>query len=83
MSTSYDFDFGLSLGAAYSSSDRTDDQVARGYQDGMNKRNNYAGGETAEAWTVGAKYDANNVTWQPCSRETRNMTYYGGGNSGR
>ncbi|MGO0765666.1 porin, partial [Citrobacter freundii] len=32
MSTSYDFDFGLSLGAAYSASDRTDSQVARGYQ---------------------------------------------------
>ncbi|WP_176211750.1 porin, partial [Salmonella enterica] len=54
MSASYDFDFGLSLGAAYSSSDRTDNQVARGYGDGMNERNNYAGGETAEAWTVGA-----------------------------
>ncbi|EPR9701539.1 porin OmpC [Citrobacter freundii] len=80
MSTSYDFDFGLSLGAAYSSSDRTDDQVARGYQDGMNKRNNYAGGETAEAWTVGAKYDANNVYLAAMYAETRNMTYYGGGN---
>ncbi|MEW5121801.1 porin OmpC [Citrobacter freundii] len=80
MSTSYDFDFGLSLGAAYSSSDRTDDQVARGYQDGMNKRNNYPGGETAEAWTVGAKYDANNVYLAAMYAETRNMTYYGGGN---
>ena len=80
MSTSYDFDFGLSLGAAYSSSDRTDDQVARGYHDGINKRNNYAGGETAEAWTVGAKYDANNVYLAAMYAETRNMTYYGGGN---
>ncbi|EGT0662028.1 porin [Citrobacter werkmanii] len=80
MSTSYDFDFGLSLGAAYSASDRTDDQVARGYQDGMNHRNNYAGGETAEAWTVGAKYDANNVYLAAMYSETRNMTYYGGGN---
>ncbi|MBS6109911.1 MAG: porin OmpC [Citrobacter freundii] len=80
MSTSYDFDFGLSLGAAYSASDRTNSQVARGYQDGMNKRNNYAGGETAEAWTVGAKYDANNVYLAAMYAETRNMTYYGGGN---
>ncbi|HAT3775191.1 TPA: porin [Citrobacter freundii] len=80
MSTSYGFDFGLSLGAAYSASDRTDSQVARGYQDGMNKRNNYAGGETAEAWTVGAKYDANNVYLAAMYAETRNMTYYGGGN---
>ncbi|MES3497626.1 porin OmpC [Citrobacter portucalensis] len=80
MSTSYDFDFGLSLGAAYSSSDRTDDQVARGYQGGMNKHNNYAGGETADAWTVGAKYDANNVYLAAMYSETRNMAYYGGGN---
>ncbi|EDP9824374.1 porin OmpS1 [Salmonella enterica] len=80
MSASYDFDFGLSLGAAYSSSDRTDNQVARGYGDGMNERNNYAGGETAEAWTVGAKYDAYNVYLAAMYSETRNMTYYGGGN---
>ncbi|EHB3784654.1 porin OmpS1 [Salmonella enterica subsp. houtenae serovar 17:z29:-] len=78
MSASYDFDFGLSLGAAYSSSDRTDNQVARGYGDGMNERNNYAGGETAEAWTVGAKYDAYNVYLAAMYSETRNMTYYGG-----
>ncbi|MDJ4949781.1 porin OmpS1 [Salmonella enterica] len=79
MSASYDFNFGLSLGAAYSSSDRTDNQVARGYGDGMNERNNYAGGETAEAWTVGAKYDAYNVYLAAMYSETRNMTYYGGG----
>ncbi|MBA2142342.1 porin OmpS1 [Salmonella enterica subsp. houtenae serovar 44:z36,[z38]:-] len=79
MSASYDFDFRLSLGAAYSSSDRTDNQVARGYSDGMNERNNYAGGETAEAWTVGAKYDAYNVYLAAMYSETRNMTYYGGG----
>ncbi len=81
MSTSYDFDFGLSLGAAYSSSDRTDNQVARGYGDGMNHRNNYAGGERAEAWTVGAKYDANDIYLAAMYAETRNMTYYGNGNS--
>ncbi|ECF5900789.1 porin OmpS1 [Salmonella enterica subsp. salamae] len=79
MSASYDFDFGLSLGAAYSSSDRTDNQVARGYGDGMNERNSYAGGETAEAWTVGAKYDAYNVYLAAMYSETRNMTYYGDG----
>lgn len=79
MSASYDFDFGLSLGAAYSSSDRTDNQVAHGYGDGMNERNSYAGGETAEAWTVGAKYDAYNVYLAAMYSETRNMTYYGDG----
>ncbi|EYH96175.1 outer membrane protein S1, partial [Salmonella enterica subsp. enterica serovar Heidelberg str. N4541] len=83
MSTSYDFDFGLSLGAAYSSSDRTDNQVTRGYGDGHHYyANSYAGGETAEAWTVGAKYDAYNVYLAAMYAETRNMTYYGGGDGG-
>ncbi len=50
MSTSYDFDFGLSTGAAYSSSDRTDNQVTSGRNDGHHYyANSYAGGETAEA----------------------------------
>jgi predicted porin len=78
MSTSYDFDFGLSLGAAYSSSDRTDDQVSRGRGD-RTYANSYAGGETADAWTVGAKYDAYNVYLAAMYSETRNMTYYGSG----
>ncbi|HHG9496590.1 TPA: porin OmpC [Citrobacter farmeri] len=78
MSTSYDFDFGLSLGAAYSNSDRTDNQVTRGYGD-RSHANNYAGGETAEAWTIGAKYDANNIYLATMYAETRNMTYYGSG----
>ncbi|HCT5819511.1 TPA: porin OmpC [Citrobacter sedlakii] len=78
MSASYDFDFGLSLGAAYSTSDRTDNQVRRGYGD-RSQANKYAGGETAEAWTVGAKYDANNVYLAAMYAETRNMTSYGSG----
>ncbi|MEG1251009.1 MAG: porin OmpC [Citrobacter sp.] len=78
MSTSYDFDFGLSLGAAYSSSDRTNDQVAAGRGD-RSYRNSYAGGDTADAWTVGAKYDAYNVYLAAMYSETRNMTYYGSG----
>ena len=78
MSTSYDFDFGLSLGAAYSSSDRTNNQVAKGRND-HSYANKYAGGETAEAWTVGAKYDAYNVYLAAMYSETRNMTAYGSG----
>lgn len=78
MSTSYDFDFGLSLGAAYSSSDRTNDQVSRGRGDSTHV-NSYAGGETADAWTFGAKYDAYNVYLAAMYSETRNMTYYGSG----
>ncbi|ENS5330573.1 porin, partial [Shigella sonnei] len=60
LSTSYDFDFGLSLGAAYSNSDRTNSQVALGGYH-YNEYSKFAGGDTAEAWTFGAKYDANNV----------------------
>ncbi|MDM2846842.1 porin OmpC [Citrobacter portucalensis] len=78
MSTSYDFDFGLSLGAAYSSSDRTNEQVAAGRGD-RSYANKYAGGETADAWTVGAKYDAYNVYLAAMYSETRNMTAYGSG----
>ncbi|WP_336283985.1 porin OmpC [Citrobacter arsenatis] len=76
MSTSYDFDFGLSLGAAYSSSDRSNNQVAAGRGD-RSYTKKYAGGDTADAWTVGAKYDANDVYLAAMYAETRNMTAYG------
>ncbi|MBJ9828740.1 porin OmpC [Citrobacter freundii] len=76
MSTSYDFDFGLSLGAAYSSSDRSNNQVAAGRGDSSHA-NSYAGGDTADAWTVGAKYDANDIYLAAMYAETRNMTAYG------
>ncbi|HBC2539507.1 TPA: porin OmpC [Enterobacter cloacae] len=76
MSTTYDFDFGLSLGAAYSSSDRTNKQVAYGAGN-YNRYSPYAGGERAEAWTVGAKYDAEGVYLAMMYAETRNMTPYG------
>ncbi|MCL7670694.1 porin, partial [Enterobacter cloacae complex sp. OE43NF] len=77
ISTSYDFSgdlSGLSFGAAYASSDRTNVQVAEGKafeSIGM------AGGERAEAWTVGTKYDANNVYLAMMYAETRNMTPIG------
>lgn len=76
LSTSYDFDFGLSLGAAYSNSDRTNSQVALGGYH-YNEYSKFAGGDTAEAWTFGAKYDANNVYLAMMYAETRNMTPYG------
>ena len=77
MSTSYDFSgdlSGLSLGAAYTSSDRTNDQVAYGK---AAESIGFAGGEKAEAWTVGAKYDANSVYLAMMYAETRNMTPIG------
>ena len=78
MSTSYDFSgdlSGLSLGAAYSSSDRTNDQVAYGKAAEQHRVLRVA--KTAEAWTVGAKYDANSVYLAMMYAETRNMTPIG------
>ncbi len=83
MSTSYNFDFGLSFGAAYSNSDRTDEQTKPDFHNTRaGDRNDItAGGETAEAWTVGGKYDANNVYLAAMYAETRNMTGYGDANA--
>lgn len=69
ISTTYDFGMGFSAGAAYTTSDRTNDQVSRGEQ--------YAKGDKAEAWTAGLKYDANNIYLATMYSETRNMTPYG------
>ena len=72
MSTSYDFDFGLSLGATYSSSDRSNAQEGMGRNSAL-----IAGGEKADVWTVGAKYDANSIYLAMMYAQTRNMTPYG------
>lgn len=67
ISTTYDFGMGISAGAAYTSSDRTNEQVM----------NTTAGGDKADAWTAGLKYDANNIYLAAMYSETRNMTPYG------
>lgn len=72
LSSTYDIGEGVSFGAAYASSDRTDAQT----------RQSTAGGDKADAWTVGAKYDANNVYLAAMYAETRNMTPYGDFDSG-
>ncbi|WP_432700221.1 porin OmpC [Kluyvera cryocrescens] len=87
MSTTYEFGEaypvlnGLSIGAAYGASDRTNDQVnSRGtYNNYGNGKNGSvrAGGDTAEVWTLGAKYDFNNVYLAMMYAETRNMTPFG------
>ncbi|MBU9846868.1 porin OmpC [Rahnella ecdela] len=71
LSTTYDFGMGVSVGGAYASSDRTNDQI------------NYtnADGDKADVWTLGAKYDANNVYLATMYSETRNMTAYGDGSN--
>ncbi|WP_208951849.1 porin OmpC [Rahnella sp. ChDrAdgB13] len=65
LSTTYDFGMGISAGAAYASSDRTNDQSADNR------------GDKADVWTIGAKYDANSVYLATIYSETRNMTPYG------
>ena len=69
ISSTYDFGMGFSFGAAYTSSDRTNEQV--------NKGGRVAGGDKADAWTAGLKYDANNIYLATMYSETRNMTPYG------
>ncbi|NDO80860.1 porin [Citrobacter sp. NCU1] len=68
ISSTYDFGMGVTLGAAYTSSDRTNEQAEF----------STAGGDKADAWTVGGKYDANNIYLAAMYSETRNMTPYGG-----
>lgn len=70
ISSTYDFGMGFSAGAAYTSSDRTNDQIIH----------STAGGDKADAWTAGLKYDANNIYLATMYSETRNMTPYGNGN---
>ncbi|MGR8031696.1 porin, partial [Burkholderia pseudomallei] len=71
-SSTYARGMGVSFGGAYSTSDRTNDQVNAGKAGG-----NVAGGDTADAWTTGLKYDANNIYLATMYSETRNMTPYG------
>ncbi|CAM7538174.1 MULTISPECIES: porin OmpC [Citrobacter freundii complex] len=68
ISSTYDLGMGVTFGAAYTSSDRTNDQV----------NHSTAGGDKADAWTAGLKYDANNIYLATMYSETRNMTPYGG-----
>ncbi|MBU9861089.1 porin OmpC [Rahnella aceris] len=70
LSTTYDFGMGITVGAAYASSDRTNDQTTSAGE-------NFAGGDKADVWTVGTKYDANNVYLATMYSETRNMTMFG------
>lgn len=68
MSTTYDIGYGVSFGAAYSNSDRSNDQSLGG---------GIAKGGKAQAWTVGTKYDANNIYLAAMYAETLNMTPWG------
>lgn len=67
LSATYDFGMGVSAGAAYTASNLTTEQKWRyGDNDGGNK---------AEAWTAGLKYDANNIYLAANYTQTHNMTW--------
>ncbi|BET64803.1 porin OmpF (plasmid) [Yersinia pseudotuberculosis] len=65
--STYDLGNGINFGAGFSSSNRTLDQ----------KYGSTAEGDKAQAWNVGAKYDANNVYLAVMYAETQNLTPYG------
>jgi outer membrane protein N len=67
LSSIYDFGMGFSAGAAYASSDRTNEQQLR----------SIARGDKADAWNIGLKYDANDIYIAAMYAETRNMTRFG------
>ena len=63
-------DSGVSLMSAITSSDRTNQQQARAY----------GGGDRADSWGAGVKYDANSVYLAAIYTDTRNMTPISGTN---
>ncbi|QOV71209.1 porin [Citrobacter sp. BDA59-3] len=65
-SLGYDFGSGFGATAAYSNANRTVGQKVDGK------------GDKAEAWAVGAKYDANNIYLATVYAETRNMSILDG-----
>ncbi|WP_340622054.1 porin [Xenorhabdus siamensis] len=64
LAVTYSIVDGLTVGGSYANSARANDQWNTGY----------AHGKRAEAWNIGAKYDANNVYLAAMYGETRNMT---------
>ena len=69
LSSTYEFD-GFGVGATYAKSDRTDRQVRAA-------SNLNAGGENAEVWAAGLKYDANNIYLAAIYGEMRNAARLG------
>ncbi|HGJ5875250.1 MAG TPA: porin [Arsenophonus sp.] len=70
VAANYDIGWSVALAGAYTKSNR-----------GMNdtlKAKSGAGGNSAEGWNAGIKYDANNLYLAAMYGETRNMTRFGG-----
>lgn len=73
-SLGYDFGEGFGIIGAYSNSDRTNGQETLTITNDEGDVRGSARGGQAEAWAVGAKYDANNIYLATVYAETRNMT---------
>ncbi|WP_322740354.1 porin [Providencia rustigianii] len=74
-STAYDLGWGVTLGGGYANSSRTPGQNKAVVVNPTTEAG--ATGERAQAWNVGAKFDANNVYLAAMYGETLNMTHYG------
>ncbi|PHM40204.1 outer membrane porin precursor [Xenorhabdus mauleonii] len=76
LSTTYDVGYGITVGGSYANSARTSLQKpgVTHVEDG--KTYGVGLGKRAEAWNLGAKYDANNVYLAAMYGETRNMTRF-------
>ena len=72
ISSTYDIGYGVNFGAGYSTANRTTAQ-----KDAHLTNATFAEGDKAQAWNVGAKYDANNVYLAVMYAETQNMTPFG------
>ncbi|MEN5016083.1 porin OmpC [Erwinia sp. Eh17-17] len=68
-SVTYTSPIGVGVTAAYTKSDRTNNQEAATFANG---------GKSAETWSTAVKYDANNVYLAAMYGETRNATYISG-----
>ncbi|WP_278249229.1 porin OmpC [Photorhabdus sp. RW14-46] len=82
-SATYDAGYGIIFGGSYSNSARTSAQkTAFNIVEEKGKKDKPTGstalGDRAEAWNIGAKYDANNIYLAAMYGETRNMTRFGG-----
>ena len=72
ISSTYDIGYGVNFGAGFSSANRTTLQ-----KDAHLTNSTFAEGDKAQAWNVGAKYDANNVYLAVMYAETQNLTPFG------
>ncbi|ATM95308.1 putative outer membrane porin F protein [Yersinia frederiksenii] len=72
ISSTYDIGYGVNFGAGFSTANRTTLQ-----KNAHLTNPTFAEGEKAQAWNVGAKYDANNVYLAVMYAETQNMTPFG------